>query len=433
MPVNVLTLPSLAGLLIRRSLQSLPLPSWAQPQPFTPRPPIPLPPPTPFSAASPLTRPPTNPQALPRRRHRAGPQKQSRPQGSRGRRKDLQGRKNEALQKFLPTITLTGDTGVYQHNLAALGFGPGVSKSSARSFPAACPRRLLRDHPRHPHRRPDSLQPDALLRPGASPDGKAAGAAERAAYFAKMSARGEVVQQVATAYLHAIAAASEVDNAKALEAAGPGSARPRPRRAPGRNRRQSGRTARPRPASVPAAGAASPPKTPWKRTSSCSSARSASTPARRSLLTDPAPYSELAAQTPEEVRAIAYKSRQDYQNLQNQAVEYKAIHAAYRSQRLPTPQLRRLLRRQRGQRRRLPRQLCRRQGTLSFRSSAKPSCAATPKPPRPSSTPSTPSSPTCAPTSISRCAPLCSTSDAARKTRPGRPLQRRPRHPRPGR
>ena len=54
---------------------------------------------------------------------------------------------------------------------------------------------------------------------------KAAGAAERAAHFAKMSARGEVVQQVATAYLHAIAAASEVDNAKALEAAGPGAAR----------------------------------------------------------------------------------------------------------------------------------------------------------------------------------------------------------------
>ena len=31
-----------------------------------------------------------------------------------------------------------------------------------------------------------------------------------------MTARGEVVQQVATAYLHAIAASSEVDNAKAL-------------------------------------------------------------------------------------------------------------------------------------------------------------------------------------------------------------------------
>jgi len=59
-------------------------------------------------------------------------------------------------------------------------------------------------------------------------------------------------------------------------------------------------------------------------------------PGQKITLTDPAPYSELAAETPEEVRAVAYKNRQDYQNLQNQAVEYKAIHLAYRSQRLPT-------------------------------------------------------------------------------------------------
>jgi len=59
-------------------------------------------------------------------------------------------------------------------------------------------------------------------------------------------------------------------------------------------------------------------------------------PGQKVELIDRAPYSELAAGTPEEVRAIAYKNRQDYQNLQNQQVEYKAIHAAYRSQRLPT-------------------------------------------------------------------------------------------------
>jgi outer membrane protein TolC len=59
-------------------------------------------------------------------------------------------------------------------------------------------------------------------------------------------------------------------------------------------------------------------------------------PGQSIVLTDPAPYSDLASQTPEEVRAVAYKNRQDYQNMQNQAVEYKAIHAAYRSQRLPT-------------------------------------------------------------------------------------------------
>jgi len=36
------------------------------------------------------------------------------------------------------------------------------------------------------------------------------------------------------------------------------------------------------------------------------------------------------------VRAVAYKNRQDYQNLQNQAIEVKAIHSAYKSQRLPS-------------------------------------------------------------------------------------------------
>jgi outer membrane protein TolC len=59
-------------------------------------------------------------------------------------------------------------------------------------------------------------------------------------------------------------------------------------------------------------------------------------PGQKIMLTDRAPYGELAVQTPEEVRAVAYKNRQDYQNLQNQVVELRAVHGAYRSQRLPT-------------------------------------------------------------------------------------------------
>ena len=59
-------------------------------------------------------------------------------------------------------------------------------------------------------------------------------------------------------------------------------------------------------------------------------------PGQKITLTDAVPYSELAAETPEEVRTIAYQNRQDYQNLQNQAVEYKAIYSVYRSQRYPT-------------------------------------------------------------------------------------------------
>ena len=45
--------------------------------------------------------------------------------------KALHGEKNVALQEFLPTIALVGDTGAHQQNLAALGFGPGVIKDFA--------------------------------------------------------------------------------------------------------------------------------------------------------------------------------------------------------------------------------------------------------------------------------------------------------------
>jgi len=150
-----------------------------------------------------------------------------------------------------------------------------------------------------------------------------------------MSARGEVVQQVATAYLHAIAAASEVDNAKALEAedqvqlnheheaheAGTVANLDELR---ARVQLQSQQQVR-----ITAETSLEKDLILLKREIGVA-------PGQKIALTDPAPYSDLAAQTPEEVRAIAYKSRQDYQNLQNQAVEYKAIHAAYRSQRLPT-------------------------------------------------------------------------------------------------
>jgi outer membrane protein TolC len=59
-------------------------------------------------------------------------------------------------------------------------------------------------------------------------------------------------------------------------------------------------------------------------------------PGQKIELTDSSPYNELALETPEEVLAIAYQDRQDFQNLKNQLVEFKAAHNAYRSQRLPT-------------------------------------------------------------------------------------------------
>jgi outer membrane protein TolC len=246
--------------------------------------------------------------------------------------KSLKGQKNEALQYFLPTIMLTGDLGVHQQSLVAMGFGPGAVKEFSKyvtlppnfSF-------ITRDDLTE-----GKIQFSQMLFSGPVIAAfKAVGAAERSAHFAKMSARGEVVQQVATAYLHAIAASSEVDNAKALEATSEVLVRHAHEaheagvianldELRARVQLQAQQQAR-----IASQNALEKDLILLKREIGID-------PGQKIALTDPAPYSDLAAQTPEEVRAIAYKNRQDYQNLQNQVIEVKAIHTAYRSQRLPS-------------------------------------------------------------------------------------------------
>lgn len=246
----------------------------------------------------------------------------------------LHGQKMQALQQFLPTISLTGDTGYYQHNLAAQGFGPSTFKKFSVLFPTG-------ETPNIPLITKDTLTEgqihfEQILFSGPVIAGyKAAGAATRSAYFAKMTARGEVIQQVANAYLHAIAASSEVDNAKALEqadlvqfnhahdqhVAGVASNLDELRARVQYQAQQQ--------ATISAQNQYEKDLILLKREIGVA-------PGQRIVLTDPAPFSELADQTPEELRALAYRSRQDYQNLQNQQVELKAVRSAYRSQRFPT-------------------------------------------------------------------------------------------------
>ena len=247
----------------------------------------------------------------------------------------IHGQKMQALQEFLPTITVSADTGFYQHNLAALGFGPSVIGKFATLLPGGLPpggfSLITRDTLTE-----GTIHFDQTLFSGPVIAGwRAAGAATRAAHFATTRARGEVVQQVATAYLHAVAAASEVDNAKALEqadqvalnqahaehVAGTASNLDELRARVQLQAQQQ--------ALIAAQNTLDKDLILLKREIGLD-------PGQKITLTDPAPYNELATQTPEEVRAVAYKNRQDYQNLQNQVVELKAVHGAYRSQRLPT-------------------------------------------------------------------------------------------------
>jgi outer membrane protein TolC len=246
----------------------------------------------------------------------------------------FQGEKNQALQQFLPTIALNGGTGVFQHNLAAQGFGPEVLKSFGSQFPGGPPTGLsliTRDDLTQ-----GQLSFKQTLFSGPVLAGwRAAGAAQRSAHFAKMSARGEVVQQVATAYLHAIADESEVDNAKALEAADQVLLdHAHAAHEAGTLANLDELRARVQLQSQEQTLIAS--QNNLEKDLILLKREIGIDPGQKIVLTDPAPYSDLAAQTPEEVRAIAYKNRQDYQNLQNQVIELRAAHSAYRSQRWPS-------------------------------------------------------------------------------------------------
>ncbi|MFP5208713.1 MAG: TolC family protein [Acidobacteriota bacterium] len=249
--------------------------------------------------------------------------------------KSLHGERNQALQQFLPTLTLTGDTGFYMHDLAALGFSQSVISEFKGLFPGGnqpvgfSP--ITRDYLTE-----GQIHLTQTLFSGPVIAGwRAAGAAVRSAYFAKMSARGEVVQQVATVYLRCIADRSQVENARARVA--------------------EARVALDHAHAAHVAGTAANLDELRAKVELQAQEQQQITaqnaldkdlillkreigvdPGQQIALTDRAPYSELAAQTPAEVLAIAYKDRQDYQNLQNQAVEYKAVHAAYRSERLPS-------------------------------------------------------------------------------------------------
>ena len=249
--------------------------------------------------------------------------------------KSLQGQKKEALQNFLPTILLTGDLGVHQQNLAAMGFGPGVIKEFLLLFPGGVIppgfSEITRDDLTE-----GKIQFGQMLFSGPVISAwKAAGAAQRAAHFARMSARDEVVQQVASAYLHAIAASSEVDNARAQVATGEVLLRHvHEAHLAGVAANLDELRARvqlqaEQQALIAAQNAMEKDLILLKREIGID-------PGQKITLTDLAPYSDLVLQTPQELCAVAYKNRQDYQTLQNQVVEIKAVHAAYRSQRLPS-------------------------------------------------------------------------------------------------
>jgi len=244
--------------------------------------------------------------------------------------KFLHGQKNQVIQQFLPTITLNGDLGVHQQNLETMGFGPDFVRKLGNKIPPGISF-ITRDDLTD-----GRIQFDQILFSGPLISAfKAVHAAGDAAHFARTSTREEVVQRVASSYLRAVAAASEVDNARALEAAD------RLLYSQAHDAHEAGIVANldelraqvqlqaQQQALLAAQNSLEKSLIQLKRNIAIELGQPIT-------LTDPTPFSDLAAESPEEVCALAYRNRQDYRQMQSQAVELKAVRSAYRSQRLPS-------------------------------------------------------------------------------------------------
>ena len=248
--------------------------------------------------------------------------------------KSLRGQELQALQFFLPTIIVSGATGYNEFNLAAFGFGPGVLSKFGSVFPGGLPAGIA--FITKADVTTGQVNYEQTFFSGTYINGyKAVRAAEKSAYFSKMSARGEVVQQVATAYLAVIADQAQVDNAKALMDAD------KVLLDQAHDKHEAGVVAnldelrarvqyqQQQQTVVAAENRRQKDEILLKREIGMA-------PGQKILLTDPNPYSELALRTPEDLRTEAYTNRQDYQNLQAQEREARMALGARKAERLPT-------------------------------------------------------------------------------------------------
>lgn len=253
---------------------------------------------------------------------------------SQSQEKSLHGQRNEALQSFLPSISLSGGTGVYQHNLTQMGFSPGVvsefSKAldmSATAGFATITRDDLTEGRIHYQQTLFSGPVIAAY--------KAAGAAVAASHFATADTRSLVVQAVVTAYLRAVAASSEISNAQARvrqaqTLADHAHEQHRAGVAANLDELRAKVELQTQQQTLLAA------ENTYEKALILLQREIGVAPGQKVELNDPAPYNELAAETPDAVKAVALANRPDYKQLTSQTREYESVHLAYRLQRLPT-------------------------------------------------------------------------------------------------
>jgi outer membrane protein TolC len=253
---------------------------------------------------------------------------------ARDQEKAAQAQALQSLQPLLPAITAQAATGAHEVNLEADGFTGSVIKEFAPLFPhlnLSGFSTIVKFQSTYAQLN----YSQTLFSLSSIDQRRAAKQSAVAAYFNTQSSRGLVVLNVGTAYLEALAAGAQVDNATSLltadqlvldqtvaqHQAGTAANLDELR---ARVQLQSQEQA-----VVAAEDAFEKAKIALNR--------EIGLPAEQKIqLTDAAPYSELAAMSIDEAKSSAYQNRQDYQGLQAQIRAAELEDRTAKWERLPT-------------------------------------------------------------------------------------------------
>jgi outer membrane protein TolC len=252
---------------------------------------------------------------------------------ARDQQKTASGQRLEAMQGLLPVVTLEGQNGVHQYNLAAEGFRGGLLSQ----FPPGVvpPGTTLNYVPSVTVTQGQGNLNWTLVSLPAIEQYRAAKQGETASFYNMQSSRGLVVLNVATAYLQALAANSQLDYARELlktdkvaldQAVAQHEA--------GTSAQLDELRARVEYQSQQQVVIAQ--ENSFEKSKIALEREIGLSVMQKIQLTDTSPYAELEATTIDKAKQEAYANRQDYQSMIHQIRQSQLAFGAAKHERLPT-------------------------------------------------------------------------------------------------
>ena len=240
--------------------------------------------------------------------------------------------KLQLANALLPNLSLHGEHGVHQVDLAASGFNAsllpsfGIPPAQAAQFPLIVTTNTTIAQVN---------MSQALFTWAGIDVWRAAKASVSAAYYNAQSSRGLVVLNVGTAYLQALAASSQVDYAQALLKTD------ETLLYQAREEHKAGTAAnldelRARVQYQTQQQALIAAENSFEKSKITLNREIGLAPEQKIQLSDATPYSELAAMTIEDARKEAYASRQDFQSLKQQMRAARLERQATKHERFPS-------------------------------------------------------------------------------------------------